>query len=362
MKQRSLAKIWVKVAILLIVATLVKCVSFFSEWIEANYSTGFYPKLAALTRLALGWLPFSLGDLLYAFAAVWLLIWFIKLAIAIIKKRVTRYSFLAGTGRLLNTILSIYIWFNIFWGLNYDRLGIAYQLQLDPDNYTTEDIRAVTDTLLSRVNNARIALHDTIVNYPSYTQIFQQTEQAYQIAQTKLQFLTYKNPCIKRSLYGSLGNYLGFLGYYNPFTGEAQVNVTPPAFELPFVACHEVAHQLGYGSESEANFVGYLTATASVNKQFIYSAYFEMFNYANGELFERDSVAARANYHKLDTLVRKDVVTYSNFLKAHRNPIKPYITAFYSQYLKINNQPKGIETYSDVIAWLIAYQKKYGKL
>ena len=30
------------------------------------------------------------------------------------------------------------------------------------------------------------------------------------------------------------------------------------------------------------------------------------------------------------------------------------------EYLKLNNQPKGKMTYNAVVAWLIAYQKKYG--
>jgi hypothetical protein len=34
----------------------------------------------------------------------------------------------------------------------------------------------------------------------------------------------------------------------------------------------------------------------------------------------------------------------------------------YGNYLKANNQPKGIETYNEVVSWLIAYRKKYGEL
>jgi hypothetical protein len=33
---------------------------------------------------------------------------------------------------------------------------------------------------------------------------------------------------------------------------------------------------------------------------------------------------------------------------------------FYDSYLKMNNQPKGKATYNEVVAWLIAYMKKYG--
>ncbi len=88
----------------------------------------------------------------------------------------------------------------------------------------------------------------------------------------------------------------------------------------------------------------------------------ERVKYANGELFVRDSAAARANYRALDTLVKRDMRVYREFLLATRNPVEPMIRLFYGEYLKANNQPKGLETYNEVVAWLIAYQKKYGKL
>jgi hypothetical protein len=33
----------------------------------------------------------------------------------------------------------------------------------------------------------------------------------------------------------------------------------------------------------------------------------------------------------------------------------------YGQYLKANEQPSGIQTYSEVVAFLIAYYHKYGE-
>lgn len=39
---------------------------------------------------------------------------------------------------------------------------------------------------------------------------------------------------------------MGYGGYLNPFTNEAQVNGITPKFRLPTVSGHEVGHQLGY--------------------------------------------------------------------------------------------------------------------
>jgi hypothetical protein len=47
-------------------------------------------------------------------------------------------------------------------------------------------------------------------------------------------------------------------------------------------------------------------------------------------------------------------------VKKYRNPIEAIIDHLYGQYLKANNQPSGKLTYNEVVAWLVAYYKKYG--
>ena len=54
---------------------------------------------------------------------------------------------------------------------------------------------------------------------------------------------------------------MGYGGYINPFTNEAQVNAKVPQVRLPSISGHEVGHQIGYASESDTNFIG-LTVTA----------------------------------------------------------------------------------------------------
>lgn len=344
------------------IALLIKIFSLFPNLVESWYSTALYKWLSILLRTITGFIPFSIGDILYILAGIWLLLKLMKAIIALFKKKVSWQSFLTGLKKTILVLLWVYIIFNLFWGLNYDRMGIAYQLQLSPAAYSTNELKSLTDELEQKLNDARKVLGDSDVKYNEPTQVFQQVKQAYIEAEKKYSFLDYKMPAIKKSIFGVAGNYMGYLGYYNPFTGEAQVNATIPSFLLPYTCCHEVAHQLGYGTEDEANFVAFLTAKNSLEKTFQYSMYFDLFNYANGELFMRDSLAARANYKSLDTLVRKDIQEYRTFLKAYTNPLEPVINVLYGQYLKANNQPMGLDTYDEVVAWLIAYRKKYGEL
>ena len=360
MEKKDKKSVWKKILILLAVAIVLKIISSFPFFIERYYSSVVYTTISTVLRIITGWLPFSLGDVVYALCVIWLIIRLYRTSHATIKRRVTRESFFRSFQRSIVIILWIYILFNALWGLNYNRLGIEYQLQLEPTNYSTQDLKNIIQELIAKVNNERKQLGGQ--TYPSNTVIFSQAKEAYGSAKRKYPFLNYRIESVKGSLYGFFGNYLGFLGYYNPFTGEAQVNVTVPRFVIPFTVCHEMGHQLGYGDEDEANFVGYLTAKSSKENTFRYSVYFELFAYANRELYTRDSLAAKANSKLLDTLVKKDILEYKKFLREHQNPIEPVITLLYGNYLKANNQPKGIETYDEVVSWLIAYRKKYGDL
>jgi len=362
MKQTSRPPLKKILLILLAAAVLVKLFSLFSGAVEKVYSTALYPVIAVILRAITSWVPFSIGDVLYALAVLWLLVRFFKLIIILISRKGTWKGFWYGLGKTAIRVLCIYLAFNVLWGLNYNRYGISYQLKLRQDKYSTGDLKQLTAELLQHVNTSRLAVGDSNFVYPPYKKMFDGAYEAYQNTAVAYPFLKYRAQSIKRSIYSELDNYFGFLGYYNPITGEAQVNTNVPPFVIPYTACHEAAHQLGYGSESEANFVGYLSAISSKEAIFHYSAYFDLFNYANGELFVRDSAAARANYRALDTLVKRDYHIYRNFLRAYKNPVEPVIRLFYGEYLKANKQPKGIETYDEVVAWLIAYRKKYGKV
>ncbi len=350
-----------RLVILFLIALLIKLFAFNRSWVEEYYSNGFYIFISRTLRILFGWLPFSIGDLFYTSVIVWLLAWLVRSIRTIFKRHLTKQKLLAGFLNFLGGILAVYVVFNAFWGLNYNREGIAFQLRLRPQPATQSDLFRLTQTLLQKVNAARKNLPDQ-VHYLSHQQSFTEALAAYQQAEKKYPFLQYRFNSVKPSLYSLAGNYLGYSGYYNPFSAEAQVNVKMLPFTVPYVTCHEMAHQLGYATEDEANFVGYLAARSSPDPQFQYSVYYDLFNYANDELFFYDSTAARNNYRQLDTLVKRDIQSERLFWLKYQNAIEPVITLLYGNYLKANNQPAGMKTYSHVTAWLIEYQKKYGVL
>lgn len=330
--------------------------------VESIYSNWIYPKISNLLVWLTRWLPFSIGDILYLAAAVWLLIKLFKNVKGIFKNGFRKRVFFSKTRKLLLISCWIYIIFNILWGLNYNRLGIGYQLQFVTTEYSVEDLVSMNKILLRKANNSRQEVSDMKLDSFSKKLIFEKAESTYKNLQKKYPFLKKNKFSLKVSLYGKAGNYLGFTGYYNPFTGEAQANTTVPVFLQPYIATHELAHELGYAKEDEANFVGYLAASQSDDPFFNYSTYLDLFMYANRELFLNDSISSKSFYDSLSPKVKNDIEVWRRFNLSHQSFIEPVITWLYSKYLKLNQQPKGMRSYNQVTAMLIAYYKKYHTL
>ena len=350
-------KKWILPLCLLVFIIILKCSP---SNIESYYSNGIYIGLSKFLRIITGWIPISLGDLLYFFLGIKLAIWIIKLFITLFKKHATLQNFGIGFLRVIKTLLWIYIIFNLLWALNYNRLGIAYQLKLSQEKYTKEEVENLVCDLVQKVNDTRKIIGNDTLPEINFKEIFATSYAAYETVAQEYNFLNYTNLSAKKSMYSGISHYMGFTGYYNPFSGEAQLSTDVPNILMPYIACHEMAHQLGYASESEANFVGYLACSKSKDIYFKYSVYLDLYKYAATELFLKD-LSTTHNW-ELDSLVRNDYREIRNFYAKKRNSIAPLVGSMYSQYLKANQQSRGIESYNDVVGWLISYKKKYGKI
>ena len=352
-------KQWILVILLVIV---IKLFASDARLVEGYYSTKFYVFFSKILRLLTGWIPFSLGDIFYLVAGCWLL-W--KLMSNILLAFRGQYNAKILLKKLLSFVfglIAVYLVFNIIWGLNYNRKGISSQLGLVRPKYDSMEVVQLQDLLLQKVNDSKAALIRNKTVYPDKKELFKRAAKCYDEIEITYPFLAYKNASLKSSLYGWWGNYLGFTGYYNPFTGEAQVNTTVPKFLQPYIATHEMAHQIGYAKENAANFVGYLAAVNSSDTLFHYSCYLDLYMYANREVFYFDSTRAKQSAELLSPFVKKDLDEWRAFNKSHQSFIEPAITWMYGNYLKLNEQPKGMHSYNEVISMLLAYYKKFGKI
>ena len=353
------------IAVLLIFCLIIHLYSNDENRVENGYSLGLFVHFSRFLRTIFGKIPFSIGDILYGLLFIWL-IWSL---VKFIKKAFKRQPGISKKGLYLNTLYRVflfcscaYIIFNLFWGINYDRKGIASQLGLEMKKYDPADLEKINELLVDKINYYKAAHITKNSGYPTNSGLYAGVTDAYKNIAVEYPFLKYQPESLKSSLWSWLGNYTGFTGYYNPFTGEAQLNIETPKFLEPFIACHEVGHQLGYAKEMEANFVGYLAASNSSDPLFQYSVYLEMFTYANRNLFVTDSTAAKDFRKKLSEPVVADIKEWIKFSREHESFVEPIVSWVYGKYLQGNKQPKGVRSYDEVTTFLIAYYKKFGSI
>jgi hypothetical protein len=322
-------------------------------FIERYYSNGIYPFISSFFRIILGWIPFSVGDLLIAFG----LFIFIRFLVRLIKARFK--NFIPKMIHFTAILSVIYFCFYLFWGLNYYREPLAKNLKYQQQKYTTEQLQKVTEHVISKLNEYqyKITKNDTLkVNNPySQKEMYTIALVGYDHLSKDFPQLKYQHASVKSSLMSLVQTYNGTSGYLNPLTGEAQVNDRIPKTSYPTTTCHEMAHQIGFAAENEANFVGFLAANYNDDIYFKYASYRMAFGYCISELRKRDRELSKELWEKVNKGISKDFNASYQFWQQYKNPFEPLIKKGYNAYLKANKQTKGIDSYSYVVDLFISY-------
>lgn len=343
---------------------LVQLLANFPDFIGQYYSNGIYIYLSFFFRSVLGWIPFSVGDFIYAF-----LIFLICRFIVRIFKRNNR-ALKPLIFQAFANLSMFYFCFYFFWALNYSRPPISYSLQLSTNesndsvnSYDIEKLKLFTDKLILKVKSLQTDLskNDTLaVIVPhSSKEILDLTIDGYKKLGEKFTQFEYHPQSIKKSIFSLPITYMGFAGYYNPLTGEAQVDYLIPKVSLPLTSSHEVAHQIGIASESEANFIGFLAANFHSDPYFQYSANLGALRYALFDIYRFDENLYHEYLSKLPRGTIKNIKESDEFWQKYQNPIEPLFKFFYDNYLKANQQEDGLESYNKMVELLIAYDEKY---
>lgn len=324
------------------------------QFVEKYYAEGIYPYISRTMRFGLGFLPFSLGDLLYALMVIMLILWLGKR----IRQRFRNPKIWIVEG--FATLSIIYFCFHLFWGFNYYRQPLHQSLGIKND-YTTEELIALTEDLIQKSNDLHSELSEVdSLAIPfdfSKSELLNMTIDGYDHIETDYPELAYHGHSLKRSLYSIPLTYMGFNGYLNPLTNEAQVNTIILPYKLPTTASHEVGHQLGFAKENEANFIACLVTMNHPNQYFRYSGYTFALGYCLSELFRRDEEKARELMDTMRPGIFANYREVDEFWADHMNPLEPIFQATYNRYLIANNQSEGMKSYSYVVALLVNYFK-----
>ena len=122
----------------------VKLLSLNESWVEQYYTYGIYPYISRTLRFLFGWIPFSIGDLLYIGAVIFLVLKVIKYLGLLARRQVKKYL----TWVLLKKLLHLAAMSAIQCS---DELKIFYKRKVDSGKNKMSVINAVRNKLISRI-------------------------------------------------------------------------------------------------------------------------------------------------------------------------------------------------------------------
>ncbi len=330
----------------------VKILSKNPQIVESYYSVKFYPYISKFLRSIFDNFTFSIGDILYIFTLTIIVFKVFKNRKMKIKKVI-----IDGLG-----ILSVlYFIFHLFWGLNYYRTPLTQKLNLKT-NYSTEDLIKTTKEIILLTNKVHFDITNDTEKVVSLKLNFEDLKKeiniGYKNISKKYPFLKYYPSNQKKSLFSTPISYMGFSGYFNPFTNETQLNWHTPKNSQPITQAHEQAHQLGFAAENEANFIAFLATNENNNIFIRYSALTFALKHCLNDLFIKDLDSFNYLKSSVNYGVLKDFENRQKKWNYFKNPLEPLFKKIYSKFLNFNNQKLGIKSYSYVVAHIVNYYNR----
>jgi hypothetical protein len=302
-------------------------------------------------QLLFSWIPFSFGDLLYILTGIFLLYH----ATALFKKRTRHFSLLS----ILVGINIFYFLYQVFWGMLYFQVPIIKKLPAQEEP-TTEKAKILALNYLEKCRRTRSLVKEDANGIFMITDL-KAVQKEILARQARLpENISGKKVSgihsFKPSLFKEVMNFTGILGYYNPFTAEAQYNSQLPNTYIPFTSAHESSHQLGFAREQEANFIGYLIGIDSKNPELRYSTeYFTLKSLLNF-IVDKDPEFVKGMLKNYPPPMKRDRAYEKAFVLKHQGLLDDFFGFTNNLFLK-SNQQEGSITYSYFIDLLLNYER-----
>lgn len=349
----------------------------FPNFIDKYYSSFIDKYIVSILSKISGIFPFSLYEV-----TMYLIVFSIILFIGnIIKTLITNRKYIIPFLKksLLNilSILSIaYFLFIVLWGLNYNRIPLqetiisnynsTYNKNVSINGHTTKELADLYKFLINKANETRkLVCEDEkglMKANSDYKGIISRAQLGYDNIVDLLPQVGGNYSKAKYVLSSELMCYTGITGIYFPFTGEANVNVAVPDIYIPSTTIHEMAHQRGFASEDEANFIAYLGSVNHPDVDFNYSGYILALNHTANALYSADYESYVELSKEISDEVRADLRNNRDFWKKYEGKVDEISNKFNDSYLKANGVTEGTASYGKMVDLLLTYYGLYGPL
>jgi hypothetical protein len=340
--------------------------------VASFYNQGLFKYWTIGLRWMFGGIPIAIGELVYY-------LFFIVLIINIIRYIISIKNFNQIKRNIGNKLLKLswlgiqlFVVFQLIWGLNYMQPdptnAFNIKVQTPPNaQIAIDQMNALTNDLIQELNQTKQEILSESANSPNFDQIVTHVYRDYERVSRLHPSIKIKQQSVKKAIFPILGDYIGYLAFYQPITGEAIVRADLPMLTQPYTIAHEMAHQLGYASETEANFIAFVVASECKDPMLKYSMLLQMFTYAqDAQLlllagtkgFDAWKKQIEKNKSLLSPAVLKDRTEIRAFFVARSDKQIQASNQLYDQFLKWNQQAAGLASYADVLKLVRAYRLK----
>lgn len=267
---------------------------------------------------------------------------------------VLKWNPLQWLGWVLAAASGIYLLHTLVFGLNYYAGPIEDDIRLEASAYTLSELTEATEYYRDQANElARQVSRDASgnVSFDSFETLADQAGNGFHYLTYQRKYSVFAGSVlpVKKLGWADLYSSMGITGVTMGLTGEAAVNPQIPAVSLPFTMCHEMAHRMCIASERDANFAGYLAASANESVQFRYSAAFMAYRYCHSALASVNSQAAAADAARVKagvgTELQRDMDAYDQFFRFRKSQTATRAADTANDlYLKTSGESAGVSS------------------
>ncbi len=330
--------------------------------VEIVYSQKIYYYSSRLLSFFNRFVGFSVGEVFFVALAIYFTIWTLWYMRHVVRGESNFFEVMKILAlHMLWTFSTLFFFFLLLWGLNYQRMPISETWGLERRPARSDELQSIAARIVGGINRSYAAAAEG-QDWAGVSRLPLTTQRLNQVLETSFQ----NTGALREASQGGLGvpkplntsrfmNWLGISGIYMPFTGEPTYNIYVTPSEMPFVIANQKAHQRGYAREDEANFVAYVVCTNSSDPYVQYSGYLHAVKVL--DVIEGGGIGRYKD--QIGPGPSADLDATRQNWGAVRNKDGSNITnALISAYLRLNRINEGVANYDKDVPLIIGYHLK----
>ncbi|MCB0687348.1 MAG: DUF3810 domain-containing protein [Saprospiraceae bacterium] len=331
-----------------------------SHWVEVVYGRFIFPFFSWIFDHSIGILPFPFLYVLILLVGYLLYRFYRHLRLVI--KNKTWVSLLIG---ILSTIGFILGAFYFFWGFNYDRVQLGERLSWQISSISNETLMQEANDQITRLRSfsgqQREKIEETLA-FRNYRLLEVAIRQDAAKWASDLGYLARNRVRCRQLWPAGILLRIGTAGFYNPLSGECNIDKGLHPLQKPFSMAHEFFHGMGVTGEGDCNFLAYLLCNQSNHPFIRYSGELGYWRYMRHTVYMSDQDQYKQMVSQLPESVIDDMKAIDEQLDKFPDIAPRMRDAIYSAYLKSNKIHDGLANYNRILQLVINWRLNGGEL